>query len=101
MQELVLLVADISFLGGIEGQVADGSNQGVDTEGQVGQNEVCPGSGGVALGLEGSVVDDEATNEAQEEGQQETNQVLITHYGVLLSQELLKVQHNIGLFVNI
>ena len=77
--ELILLVTDISLLSRIEHQVADGSYQGVDTHGQVGQQEVGPGSGGVALGLQGGVVDDQAADKAQEEGQQETNQLVVIH----------------------
>ena len=77
--KLVLLVADVSFLSGIESQVADGSDQGVDTAGDVTQNQVCPSSGGVACGLQGGVVDDQATDPAQEEGQQEANQIVVIH----------------------
>ena len=79
VSKLVLLVADISFLSGIESQVADGSNQGVDTASDVTQNQVCPSSGGMACGLQGGMVDDQATDPAQEEGQQEANQIVVIH----------------------
>ena len=79
VSKLVLLVADVSFLSGIENQVADGSNQGVDTAGDVTQNQVCPSSGGVACGLQGGMVDDQAADPAQEEGQQEANQIVVIH----------------------
>ena len=69
MTELVLCVADVLFLGRIEGQIADSSNQAVDTEGNYGQEEVSSSSAGVALGLQGRMVDDQATDPAQEESQ--------------------------------
>jgi hypothetical protein len=78
---LVLLVADVLFLGGIEGQVADGSNENVNTAGDVTQNDVCTGSGGVSLGLEAGVIDDKAAEPTQEEGQQKANEsVVIFHF---------------------
>ena len=83
VSKLVLLVADISFLSGIESQVADGSNQGVDTASDVTQNQVCPSSGGMACGLQGGMVDDQATDPAQEKGQQEANQI-VTFYATIV-----------------
>ena len=88
VEKLVLLVANVGCLVGIEGQVADGSNQAIDAEGHHGQEEVCCGSAGVALGLQRSMIDDQATNPAQEESQQKTNQIVVIHYMFLLSQEL-------------
>ena len=78
-KKLVLLVTDVLCLCGVEHEVADGSNQRVNTEGQVCEDEVCPGSGGPAFRLQGSVVDDNAADPAQEEGQQKTNEVLVVH----------------------
>jgi hypothetical protein len=74
-----LLVADVLILGGVEEQVADGSNQGVNTKGYVGKQEVCPRSGGEAFGLEGRVVDDDTTDKAEEKRQQKANNVLVIH----------------------
>ena len=74
-----LLVADILVLSGVEEQVADGSNQRVNTEGYVGEQEISPGSGGKAFGLQGRVVDDDTTDKAEEKGQKKTNDVLIIH----------------------
>ena len=76
---LILSVADILVLGGIKGQVADGSNQRINTHRQIGENEISPRSGGKAFGLEGGVVDDNATNEAEEKRQQKTNEFVVIH----------------------
>ena len=73
----VLLVTDISGLRGIEEEVADGGNQTVDAEGDCGQQDVSTGSAGETLGLQGSVVDDQAADPTQEEGEQKTSKVLI------------------------
>ncbi len=75
----VLLVADVSGLGGIEEQVADGSHQRVNAERDVGEEEVSHRSGGVAFGLQRSVVDDDTTDKAEEERQQKTNQLVVIH----------------------
>lgn len=75
----ILSVADILVLGGIKGQVADGSNQRINTHRQIGEDEVSPRSGGKAFGLEGGVVDDDATDEAEEKGQQKANEFVVIH----------------------
>ena len=75
----VLLVADIFFLGGIKHQVADGSYQRINADGKVGENEICPRSGGESFGLKGRVVNDNAADKAQEEGQQKANKVFVVH----------------------
>jgi hypothetical protein len=74
-----LLVADVLILGGVEEQVADGSNQGVNTKGYVGEQEISPGSGGKAFGLQGRVVNDDTSDKAEEKGQKKTNDVLVIH----------------------
>ena len=84
----VLLVTDVLFLGGIEGKVADGSNQTVDTQSHHGQKQVATGSGGVALGLQGSVIDDQTTDPTQKEGQKKACDVVV-HKHVLLSLEYI------------
>ena len=66
--KLVLFVADVAFLIGIKDQVADRSDQTVDTKGDHGEEDVRAGSAGVALGLQGSVIDDQTTDPAQEKG---------------------------------
>ena len=75
----VLLVTDVLFLGGIEEEVADGCNEGVNTHGEVSKKEICPRSRGEAFGLELGVVDDDASDEAEEEGQDKANYVLVVH----------------------
>lgn len=40
----VLLVTDVLVLSGIEEEVADRSNEGVNTHSDIGEKEVCPGS---------------------------------------------------------
>jgi hypothetical protein len=72
-----LLVADVLILGGVEEQVADGSNQRVNTKGYVGEDEVSPRSGSEAFGLQGRVVDDDTSDKAEEKGQKKTNDVLV------------------------
>ena len=91
VSKLVLLVADVACLCRIKAQVADGSYQGVNAKGQVCQEEVSSGSAGVAFGLQRSVVDDEAADETQEEGQQKTNQIVVGHCSILLSSKMKKV----------
>ena len=50
-----------------------------------------PGSGGVAFGLQRGVVDDQAADKAQEEGQQEANQLVVIHEYILLSRLVLSL----------
>ena len=71
--ELFLYVTNVLFFGRIKEKVADGSNEGIDTESNVTENEVSPASGGVTFGLEAGVVDDDATDPTKEESEQETN----------------------------
>jgi hypothetical protein len=71
--ELFLYVTNVLFFGRIKEKVADGSNEAVDTESDVTENEVSPASGGVTFGLEAGVVDDDATDPTKEESEQETN----------------------------
>ena len=75
----VLLVTDVLILGGIKEEVADRSNEGVNTHSDVGKKEICPRSGGEAFGLELGVVDDDASDEAEEEGQDKANYVFGVH----------------------
>ncbi|MBP3396412.1 MAG: hypothetical protein J6L87_04475 [Clostridia bacterium] len=79
-----LEVADVLFLAGIEEQVADGGNQGVDTAGDIAKEQVSLGSAGVALRLQGGVVDDQAADLTQEKGQQETDEIVVIHCQDLL-----------------
>jgi hypothetical protein len=74
-----LLVTDVLILSGIEEEVADGSNEGVNTKSEVCKKEVCPRSGGEAFGLELGVVDDDASDKAEEEGKDEANYVFVVH----------------------
>ena len=83
--ELVLLIADVLFLGRIKGEVADGGNQAVNAPSDQSQPEVSTGSAGVALGLQGAVINDHTADPAQEKGQQEANKIVIIHCGILLS----------------
>ena len=91
MKELALEVANVLFLGGVKAQIADGGNQAVQTEGDQRQEEVSGGSAGVAFGLQRRVVNDEAADETQEEGQQKTNQIVVGHCSILLSSKMKKV----------
>ena len=82
---LILLVADVTISSGIEEQVADGSDQGVNAKGNHCGPEVSAGSAGVAFGLQAGMVDDEAADPTQEESQQKTNNVIGIHGCILLS----------------
>ena len=91
VSKLVLLVADVACLCRIKAQVADGSYQGVNAKGQVCQEEIRAGSAGETLGFQGSVVDNDATDKTEEEGQQETCQVVVGHCNILLSSKILEL----------
>lgn len=65
----VLLVADVVGLSGIEGEVADRSNETVDTEGDYCKEDVSESSRCVAFGLEACVVDDDTTDPTEEKCQ--------------------------------
>ena len=75
----VLLVADVLCLGGVKDQVADGSDQRIKSEGEVGKNEVSPRSGGESFGFERGMVDDNAADKSEEEGQQKADKVFVVH----------------------
>ena len=75
----VLLVTDVLILSGIEEEVADGSNEGVNTKSDVSEKEIRPRSGGKAFGLQLGVVDDDASDKAEEEGKDEANYVFGVH----------------------
>ena len=85
--QLVLLVTDVLILSGIEEEVADRSNEGVNTHSDVGKKEICPGSRGEAFGLELGVVDDDASDETEEEGQQKADDVFVVH-SMLLNKNI-------------
>ena len=77
LSKLVLLVADVFGLSRVKRQVADGSDQAVNAAGDVAEDEVSTGARGVALGLQRGVVDDKASDPAEEEGQEETNDFVV------------------------
>jgi len=82
---LLFDVADVGVLAGIEDQVANRSNQLVDTKGNNAQEEVGKRSGSPTLGFEGGMVDNQTTDKAQEEGKQKTNDIVVVfHLNVLL-----------------
>ena len=84
----ISLVADVLILGGVKEQVADRSNQRINAKGQVSQDEVHPGAAGVTFRLQVGVVDDDATDKAQEEGQQEANDILVIHFMFAFLQDV-------------
>jgi hypothetical protein len=91
--ELTLEITDVLLLGRIEEKVADGSNEGVNTEGEVHEDEVRPSSGSVTFGLEGSVVDDKATDPTEEESQKETDQLVVIDRIVVHETDLLSERY--------
>ena len=84
---LVLLVTDVLILGGIEEEVADSSNERINSEGEISEKEVSPRSRGEAFGLELGVVDDDASDETEEEGQQKADDVFVVH-SMLLNKNI-------------
>ena len=77
----VLLIADVLGLGGVEGQVADGSHELVDSEGHDCKQDVAAGAGCSTLCLQGRVVDDETSDPSEEESQEEACEILVFHWG--------------------
>lgn len=73
----VLLVADVLVLGGVEGQVADGSHDLVNSAGYDCEQDVAAGAGRPTLCLQGRVVDDETSDPSEEEGQEEACEILV------------------------
>ena len=63
---LVLFVADILGLRGIKHEVADRRYQTVNTKGDRRQEQVASRSGRIALRLQGSVIDDKASDPSKE-----------------------------------
>ena len=86
----VLFVADVLSLGGIKGQIADGRHQTVNAKGDHGQKDVRQRSGRVALRLQAGMIDDQASDPAQEKGEQETNEVIVFIHFVLLTKNKIK-----------
>lgn len=76
----VLLVADVLGLGGVEGQVADGSHELVDSEGHDCKQDVAAGAGCPTLCLQGRAVDDETSDLSEEESQEEACEILVFHW---------------------
>ena len=75
----VLFVTDVLSLCRIKDQIANGCNQTVNTKGDRGQEDVRQSSGRIALGLQAGVVDDQASDPTEEEGKQETNEIVVIH----------------------
>ena len=66
LSQLRFEVTDVLIFVRVEREVADGSNKPVDTAGKGTPNKVCPSSALPTSGLEGAVVDDEATDGTKE-----------------------------------
>ena len=62
---LILAIADVTGLGGIESQVADRRDQTIDTEGDDRQEHISKGSGSIAFRFQRRVVDNDASNPSQ------------------------------------
>ena len=77
---LFLQITDVLFLVGIKEEVADGSNQGIDPHGKEAKEEIQTGSGSKTIRPQRRVVDDQAANPTQQEGQQKTNYIFIVHW---------------------
>ena len=75
--ESVLLVADVLGLSGVEHQVADRSDEGINAAGDVAEDNISAGARGVTFGLQRGVVDNKASDPAEEEGQEETNDLVV------------------------
>ena len=75
----VFLVTDVSCFSRIEYEVADGSNESIDTASDVAENEISESSGGVTFRLQGSVVDDKASDPTKEKCEKEANEFIVIH----------------------
>ena len=62
----ILLITNVLGLGGVKCEVANGCNQAINAQGNDRKEQICQGSGCVALGFEAGVVDDKATNPTKE-----------------------------------
>ena len=80
-----LLVAEVLLFCRVKYEVANRSNESVNPEGYRRKNEVEPRSAYKSLRLKRGAVDDDASYPAQEEGKQETNEIVFFHFNVLLS----------------
>ena len=87
MSGSILFVADVLFLCGIKDQIANGSHQTIDTEGDHGEKNVGKRSGCIARGLEAGVIDDDASNPAKEKCEQKTNKIVIAIHFVFLQKK--------------
>ena len=67
LSQLRFEVTDVLVLVGVEREVADSSNEGINTAGKHTQEEVSHSSALPTSGLKGAVVDDEAADGAKEE----------------------------------
>ena len=74
---LVLHIADVLFFCRIEGQIADRCYEVIDAESDDAEEEISRRSRSVTFGLILGVVDDEASDPAEEEGEQKANKILI------------------------
>ena len=68
-------VADISGLAGIEEQIADRSNEGVNTKSKISKDEIRPSSGSESYRLKRSVVDDKASYPTEEKCKKKANEI--------------------------
>lgn len=75
----VFFVTDIFCFCGIEYEVADRCNKGVNAKGEVRKNEVCESSGCVAFGFQRSVIDDQTSDPTEEECKNKANEFVIIH----------------------
>ena len=78
MRYLILKIPNIATSRFLKCKIANGSNQTVDTEGDHGQENICQRSGSIALGLEGSVVDHDASDPTEKEGQYKANEIVVS-----------------------
>ena len=73
----VFLVTDVSWLGRIKYQIADGSNQTVNAEGDTGQEEIASRAGRVAFRFQIGVVDDQTSEPVQKESQKKAGDFVV------------------------
>ena len=72
-------ITDILLFARVEGEVANRSDQRVDTAGNYTQEEVCLCSGLISLRLQRGMIDDKTSPKAQEESEQKASGVIVFH----------------------
>ena len=80
----VLLVTDNVALCRIKGEVADRCNKTINAKRNCGEENISKRSGGISLGLQRGMVDDDDSNPTEEKCKQKAHKILVFHDDKLL-----------------